>query len=70
MDFDITTVRKLTALRNKKGLPFHLKQRLTNLLNTAESINIASDANYQDELLASFKKQWAEYVLERDRIAN
>lgn len=65
MDFDVTTVRKLTALRNKKGLPFHLKQRLTNLLNTAENINKAEGnpamGRYREELIESFRKQWAEY---------
>lgn len=66
MDFDITTVRKLTALRNKPGLPFHLKQRLTNLINTAENINKAEAnpalASYRNDLIVSFRKQWAEYV--------
>lgn len=63
MDFDITTVRKLTALRNKKGLDFALKQRLTNLLNTAEEINKCLPASVrQNELIGSFKKQWAEYI--------
>lgn len=71
MDFDITTVRKLTALRNKPGLPFHLKQQLTNIINTAENINREqTDMRYREQLIASFKKQWAEYIVERDRIAN
>lgn len=60
MDFDITTVRKLTALRNKPGLDFALKQRLTNMLNTAENIN-KGPVNRED-LIGSFRKQWAEYV--------
>lgn len=62
-DFDITTVRKLTALRNKPGLPFHLKERLTNLLNTGEEINKeTADKGRRAALIASFKKQWAEYL--------
>lgn len=62
MDFDITTVRKLTGLRNKLGLPFHLKERLTVLLNTAEEINKeTADMRRRAELIAAFKKYWAEY---------
>lgn len=68
-DFDITTVRKLTALRNKPGLDFAIKQRLTNIINTAENINKATDdPKYRENLIASFKKQWAEYVVERDAV--
>lgn len=66
MDFDITTVRKLTALRNKPGLPFHLKQQLTNIINTAENINKETDPRHREKLITSFKKQWAEYVVARD----
>lgn len=36
MDFDITTVRKMTSLRNDPGLPFHLRQRLTTILKIAD----------------------------------
>lgn len=62
MDFDITTVRKLTGLRNRPGLAFHLKERLTTLLNTAEEINkTADDDPHREKLLASFKRQWKEY---------
>lgn len=67
-DFDITTVRKLTALRNKPGLAKHLKQRLTNLLNTAEEINKeTADEKRRDLLIQSFVKQWAKYVIERNK---
>lgn len=69
MDFDITTVRKLTALRNKPGLDFALKQRLTNLLNTAELINKTEPGNYRDTLITSFKQQWAEYIEARGAAA-
>jgi len=65
MDFDITTVRKLTGLRNKEQ-DFALKQRLTNLLNTAENINKATHPLLRDELIGSFAVQWAEYTVERD----
>lgn len=69
-DFDITTVRKLTALRNKPGLDKSIKQRLTNIINTAENINKATDdPKYREALIASFKKQWAEYVVARDAVA-
>jgi hypothetical protein len=62
MDFDITTVRKLTGLRNRPGLPFHLKERLTTLLNTAEEINKeTADQARREALLESFKRQWKEY---------
>lgn len=67
MDFDITTVRKLTALRNKRGLAFHLKERLTVLLNTAEHINTEKDPEHREKLIASFRRQWAEYVAEGGR---
>lgn len=61
-DFDITTVRKLTALRNKPGLDRSIKQRLANIINTAENINREqTDMRYREQLIASFKKQWAEY---------
>ena len=61
MDFDITTVRKLTKLRNKPGQLFHLKERLTTLLNTAENINRA-EGSYREELIVAFRRQWAEYI--------
>lgn len=61
MDFDITVVRKLTAMRNKPGLDFATKQRLTNLLNTAENINKETDPRHREKLIESFKKQFAEF---------
>lgn len=61
MDFDITQVRKLTAKRNHPDTPPHLKQQLTNILQTGENINAASPGTYRDELIASFKRQWTKY---------
>lgn len=62
MDFDITTVRKLTALRNRTT-DFALKERLTTLLNTAEEINKeTADQRRREQLIEAFKKQWAEYL--------
>lgn len=62
MDFDITTVRKLTALRNRTK-DFALKERLTTLLNTGEEINKETgDQRRREALIESFKKQWAEYL--------
>lgn len=67
MDFDITQVRKLTAKRNHPDTPSHLKQHLTNIIQTGENINVTPVGTYRDELIASFKKQWAEYEAEGGR---
>lgn len=64
MDFDITTLRKLTAKRNSKSTPPHKAQRLTNILNTAENANKATDPEYRAELIGSVHRQLREYEIE------
>lgn len=60
MDFDITTVRKLTPLRNNTAIPFEIREQLNTLLNLGENINKAEPGSYRDDLSLEFRRQWAE----------
>lgn len=59
-DFDITTVRKLTPLRNNPAIPFEVREQLSTILKLGENINLEPPGLHRDNLIAEFKRQFAE----------
>lgn len=62
MDFDITTVRKLTPLRNNKAIPFEVREQLNTILSIGENINLDPPGPHRNALTGEFVRQWAEVV--------